>query len=219
MNLQNALMTKSIGKDKVVLMAGFTACNDKGELVLLGRNGSDYSAACLAACLDASVCEIWTDVDGVYTCDPRLVPDARLLPSLSYREAMELSYFGAKVIHPRTIGPLLPKQIPCVIKNTGNSSAPGSIIDGHVKSEGLQVKGITNLDNVAMFNVSGPGMQGMVGMAARVFSAMSKAGISVILITQSSSEYSISFCVPVKSADAAKAILEQEFATELKAHD
>ena len=132
---------------------------------------------------------------------------------------MELSYFGAKVIHPRTIGPLLPKQIPCVIKNTGNSSAPGSIIDGHVKSEGLQVKGITNLDNVAMFNVSGPGMQGMVGMAARVFSAMSKAGISVILITQSSSEYSISFCVPVKSADAAKAILEQEFATELKAHD
>ncbi|MBS5277866.1 MAG: aspartate kinase, partial [Haemophilus parainfluenzae] len=92
---------KSIGKDKVVLMAGFTACNDKGELVLLGRNGSDYSAACLAACLDASVCEIWTDVDGVYTCDPRLVPDARLLPSLSYREAMELSYFGAKVIHPR----------------------------------------------------------------------------------------------------------------------
>ena len=103
--------------------------------MLLGRNGSDYSAACLAACLDASVCEIWTDVDGVYTCDPRLVPDARLLPSLSYREAMELSYFGAKLIHPRTIGPLLPKQIPCVIKNTCNSSAPGSVIDGHVKSE------------------------------------------------------------------------------------
>ena len=208
----------NIAKDKVVLMAGFTAGNEKGELVLLGRNGSDYSAACLAACLGASVCEIWTDVDGVYTCDPRLVPDARLLPTLSYREAMELSYFGAKVIHPRTIGPLLPQNIPCVIKNTGNPSAPGSIIDSNVKSEGLQVKGITNLDNLAMFNVSGPGMQGMVGMASRVFSAMSGAGISVILITQSSSEYSISFCVPVKSAEVAKTVLETEFANELNEH-
>ncbi|HDR1022943.1 TPA: bifunctional aspartate kinase/homoserine dehydrogenase I [Pasteurella multocida] len=210
---------KSIPTTNVVLMAGFTAGNEKGELVLLGRNGSDYSAACLAACLGASACEIWTDVDGVFTCDPRLVPDARLLPSLSYREAMELSYFGAKVIHPRTIGPLVQKNIPCLIKNTGNPSAPGSIIDGNVQSEQLQVKGITNLDNVAMFNVSGPGMQGMVGMAARVFSAMSKAGISVILITQSSSEYSISFCVPAKSVDTAKQVLENEFEQELKADD
>ncbi|WP_233119098.1 bifunctional aspartate kinase/homoserine dehydrogenase I [Aggregatibacter actinomycetemcomitans] len=211
---------KSIGKNKnkVVLMAGFTACNDQDELVLLGRNGSDYSAACLAACLGASVCEIWTDVDGVYTCDPRLVPDARLLPSLSYREAMELSYFGAKVIHPRTIGPLVRPNIPCLIKNTGNPSAPGSVIAGDIKSEDLQVKGITNLDNVAMFNVSGPGMQGMVGMASRVFSAMSNAKVSVILITQSSSEYSISFCVPVKSVDVALKALEAEFAQELKAH-
>ncbi|WP_032092230.1 bifunctional aspartate kinase/homoserine dehydrogenase I [Necropsobacter rosorum] len=206
----------AIPKDHVVLMAGFTAGNDKGELVLLGRNGSDYSAACLAACLKAKVCEIWTDVDGVYTCDPRLVPDARLLPSLSYREAMELSYFGAKVIHPRTIGPLVQANIPCLIKNTGNPDAPGSVIDGEVKAEGLQVKGITNLDNLAMFNVSGPGMQGMVGMASRVFSAMSKAGVSVILITQSSSEYSISFCVPVKAIDTARCALENEFAQELK---
>ncbi|MGC6341694.1 bifunctional aspartate kinase/homoserine dehydrogenase I [Bisgaard Taxon 45] len=207
---------KSIPTKNVVLMAGFTAGNEKGELVLLGRNGSDYSAACLAACLGASACEIWTDVDGVFTCDPRLVPDARLLPSLSYREAMELSYFGAKVIHPRTIGPLVQTKIPCLIKNTSNPSAPGSIIDGNVQSEQLQVKGITNLDNVAMFNVSGPGMQGMVGMASRVFSAMSNAGVSVILITQSSSEYSISFCVPAKSVDMAKQALEKEFEQELK---
>ncbi|SUB24719.1 bifunctional aspartate kinase/homoserine dehydrogenase I [Avibacterium avium] len=209
----------SIPKNNVVLMAGFTAGNDKGELVLLGRNGSDYSAACLAACLNASVCEIWTDVDGVFTCDPRLVPDARLLPSLSYREAMELSYFGAKVIHPRTIGPLAQANIPCLIKNTGNPDAKGSIIDSNAQSEQLQVKGITNLDNLAMFNVSGPGMQGMVGMAARVFSTMSKAGVSVILITQSSSEYSISFCVPVKAAEVAKNALEVEFAQELKNQD
>ncbi|TCP96821.1 aspartate kinase [Cricetibacter osteomyelitidis] len=207
--------TSSIPKQNVVLMPGFTAGNEKGELVLLGRNGSDYSAACLAACLGASMCEIWTDVDGVYTCDPRLVPDARLLPSLSYREAMELSYFGAKVIHPRTIGPLVQTNIPCLIKNTGNPSGAGTIINADVKSDGLQVKGITNLDNVVMFNVSGPGMQGMVGMAARVFSTMSKAGVSVILITQSSSEYSISFCVPTKFYKGALEALNQEFAKEL----
>ncbi|HDV7284930.1 bifunctional aspartate kinase/homoserine dehydrogenase I [Mannheimia haemolytica] len=205
----------SIPKKNIVLMAGFTAGNKQGELVLLGRNGSDYSAACLAACLKADVCEIWTDVDGVYTCDPRLVPDAVCLETMSYQEAMELSYFGAKVIHPRTIGPLVPLNIPCLIKNTGNPEGKGTLIDGNVANDNLKVKGITNLDNVAMFNVSGSGMQGMVGMAARVFSTMSKAGISVILITQSSSEYSISFCVPAKSAEKALAALNTEFAQEL----
>lgn len=207
---------QSIPKTNIVLMAGFTAGNEQGELVLLGRNGSDYSAACLAACLNADVCEIWTDVDGVYTCDPRLVPDAICLESMSYQEAMELSYFGAKVIHPRTIGPLVPLNIPCLIKNTHNPDAKGTIIDGNLASDNLKVKGITNLDNVAMFNVSGSGMQGMVGMAARVFSTMSQAGISVILITQSSSEYSISFCVPVKSVEKALSALNLEFAQELK---
>lgn len=206
----------SIPKQNVVLMAGFTAGNEHGELVLLGRNGSDYSAACLAACLKADVCEIWTDVDGVYTCDPRLVPDAICLESMSYQEAMELSYFGAKVIHPRTIGPLVPLNIPCLIKNTGNPEGKGTIIDGNVASDGLKVKGITNLDNVVMFNVSGSGMQGMVGMAARVFSTMAKANVSVILITQSSSEYSISFCVLTKFADKALSALNTEFAQELK---
>ncbi|MCK3654440.1 bifunctional aspartate kinase/homoserine dehydrogenase I [Pasteurellaceae bacterium Macca] len=208
--------TEAIAKKNIVLMAGFTAGNEKGELVLLGRNGSDYSAACLAACLKADICEIWTDVDGVYTCDPRLVPDAICLESMSYQEAMELSYFGAKVIHPRTIGPLVPLNIPCLIKNTGNPEGKGTIINSEVATDGLKVKGITNLDNVAMFNVSGSGMQGMVGMASRVFSTMSQANISVILITQSSSEYSISFCVPVKSADKALLALNNEFAQELK---
>ncbi|WP_301099213.1 bifunctional aspartate kinase/homoserine dehydrogenase I [Otariodibacter sp.] len=206
----------SIPKKNIVLMAGFTAGNEQGELVLLGRNGSDYSAACLAACLNADVCEIWTDVDGVYTCDPRLVPDAICLESMSYQEAMELSFFGAKVIHPRTIGPLVSLNIPCLIKNTSNPDGKGTIIDGNIATDGLKVKGITNLDNVAMFNVSGSGMQGMVGMAARVFSTMSREGISVILITQSSSEYSISFCIPVKSADKAISALNEEFAQELK---
>ncbi|MBR0574284.1 MULTISPECIES: bifunctional aspartate kinase/homoserine dehydrogenase I [Pasteurellaceae] len=205
---------KAIPNKNLVLMAGFTAGNEQGELVLLGRNGSDYSAACLSACLNAERCEIWTDVDGVYTCDPRLVPDAICLETMSYQEAMELAYFGAKVIHPRTIAPLVAQQIPCVIKNTANPEGKGTSI-GHISNDNVMVKGITNLDNMAMFNVSGSGMQGMVGMAARIFSVMSSAGISIILITQSSSEYSISFCVADKYANNALSALESEFEQEL----
>ncbi|PKH22608.1 bifunctional aspartate kinase/homoserine dehydrogenase I [Enterobacterales bacterium CwR94] len=210
------IVASQIPAGNMILMAGFTAGNEHGELVVLGRNGSDYSAAVLAACLRADCCEIWTDVDGVYTCDPRQVPDARLLKSMSYQEAMELSYFGAKVLHPRTISPIAQFQIPCLIKNTGNPQAPGTLIGGDHVDEENPVKGISNLNNMAMFNVSGPGMKGMVGMAARVFAAMSRAGISVVLITQSSSEYSISFCVPQSEMARARRILEEEFYLELK---
>lgn len=210
------ILELNIAKDDMILMAGFTAGNEKNELVVLGRNGSDYSAAVLAACLRAECCEIWTDVDGVYTCDPRLVPDARLLKGMSYQEAMELSYFGAKVLHPRTIAPIAQFQIPCLIKNTGNPDAPGTLIGDGQKDDSTPVKGITNLNNMAMINVSGPGMKGLVGMAARVFSVMSRAGISVVLITQSSSEYSISFCVPQKELMRAQKALSDEFYLELK---
>ncbi|PHM23635.1 bifunctional aspartate kinase/homoserine dehydrogenase I [Xenorhabdus ehlersii] len=211
----------NIPADHIILMAGFTAGNENGELVVLGRNGSDYSAAVLAACLRADCCEIWTDVDGVYTCDPRAVKDARLLKSLSYQEAMELSYFGAKVLHPRTIAPIAQFQIPCLIKNTANPDAPGTfigdaLIDDGQKDQNMPIKGITNLDHMAMFNVSGLGMKGMVGMAARIFSVMSRKGISVVLITQSSSEYSISFCVPQKESTKAQKALTEEFYLELK---
>ncbi|KAA5929828.1 MULTISPECIES: bifunctional aspartate kinase/homoserine dehydrogenase I [Pantoea] len=205
-----------IPPQNMILMAGFTAGNERGELVVLGRNGSDYSAAVLAACLRADCCEIWTDVDGVYTCDPRQVPDARLLKSMSYQEAMELSYFGAKVLHPRTIAPIAQFQIPCLIKNTANPQAPGTLIGAEGEQDENPVKGITNLNNMAMVNVSGPGMKGMVGMAARVFAAMSRTGISVVLITQSSSEYSISFCVPQSELARARHVLEEEFYLELK---
>lgn len=210
------LVEMAIPQDHIILMAGFTAGNEKGELVVLGRNGSDYSAAVLAACLRADSCEIWTDVDGVYTCDPRSVPGARLLKSMSYQEAMELSYFGAKVLHPRTIAPIAQFQIPCLIKNTANPQAPGTLISRESGDDRYPVKGITNLNNMAMINVSGPGMKGMVGMAARVFSVMSRAGISVVLITQSSSEYSISFCIPQGELSRAKKALEDEFYLELK---
>lgn len=205
-----------IDKKSVILMRGFTAGNENGELVVLGRNGSDYSAAALAACLRADCCEIWTDVDGVYTCDPRAVPNARLLSSMSYQEAMELSYFGAKVLHPRTILPIAQFHIPCIIKNTHNPEAPGTYIGkNHIDTKN-PVKGITNLNHMAMLNVSGPGLKGMVGMSARIFSAMSDAHILVVLITQSSSEYSISFCVPQNELELAKQTLNDEFYFELK---
>ncbi|WP_299018960.1 bifunctional aspartate kinase/homoserine dehydrogenase I [uncultured Photobacterium sp.] len=200
----------------VNIMPGFTAGNVKGELVTLGRNGSDYSAAVLAACLRAECCEIWTDVDGVYSCDPRLVPDARLLQSLSYQEAMELSYFGASVLHPKTIAPIAQFHIPCLIKNSFNPQGAGTLIGLDTGEDKLAVKGITTLKDLTMVNVSGPGMKGMVGMAARVFGAMSAAGVSIVLITQSSSEYSISFCIESEDKAVAQQALQNNFELEMK---
>lgn len=200
----------------VNIMPGFTAGNDEGELVTLGRNGSDYSAAVLAACLRADCCEIWTDVDGVYNCDPRLVADARLLKSLSYQEAMELSYFGASVLHPKTIAPIAQFHIPCLIKNSFNPQGAGTLIGQDTGEDNLAIKGITTLSDLTMVNVSGPGMKGMVGMASRVFGAMSSAGVSIVLITQSSSEYSISFCIEAQDQAIAEQALGDAFELELK---
>ena len=203
---------------QLLIMPGFVAANEKGEKVTLGRNGSDYSAAVLAACIDASCCEIWTDVDGVYNADPNQVEGAVLLDKLTYQEAMELSYFGAKVLHPKTIGPIAQHHIPCLIRNTLNPSAPGTLISNEKSTVWTSVKGISQLDDVAMFNVAGPGLKGMVGMASRVFEVMSNANISICLITQSSSEYSISFCIHSKDEERALSLLEDAFALELQNH-
>ncbi|WP_321407090.1 bifunctional aspartate kinase/homoserine dehydrogenase I [Tolumonas auensis] len=209
---------KPVNEGHIYLMAGFTGGNAKGELVLLGRNGSDYSAAVLAACVNADCCEIWTDVDGVYSCDPRLVPDAVLLKRMSYKEAMELSYFGAKVLHPRTIAPIARFHIPCLIKNTFNPQGEGTLISADHGDDQYPVKGISDLSGISMINVSGPGMKGMVGMAGRMFTAVSRAGVSVVLITQASSEYSISFCIHTYDAEKALKVLNQEFELELQAN-
>jgi bifunctional aspartokinase / homoserine dehydrogenase 1 len=200
---------------QVFVMAGFVSSNSKGELCLLGRNGSDYSAAIVAASIRASVCEIWTDVDGVYSADPRQVKQAQLIDHLSYDEAMELSYFGAKVLHPKTIGPLARYQIPCYIKNTLNPAAPGTCIDANNNGDSL-VKGISSLEHLALITVSGPGLKGVVGMASRVFATMAREQVSVSLITQSSSEFSISFCVAQLDLGVAKQALETEFELELQ---
>ncbi|MCU4674963.1 bifunctional aspartate kinase/homoserine dehydrogenase I [Catenovulum sp. 2E275] len=202
-------------QNSVWVMPGFCARNAQGELVTLGRNGSDYSAAILAACIDASVCEIWTDVDGVYNADPNKVYNAQLVDQLSYQEAMELSYFGAKVLHPKTIGPIAQYHIPCRIRNTLNPAAPGTLISKESIDANHVVKGISTLNDVTMVNVAGPGMKGMVGMASRIFDAISRAKVSVLLITQSSSEYSISFCIHSSDSERVQSILEQEFELEL----
>ncbi len=200
--------------NNVALMPGFIGADSLGQVTTLGRNGSDYSAAVLAVCAEAECCEIWTDVDGVFNADPRLIKDAKLLDYLSYQEAMELSYFGASVLHPKTIGPIAQYHIPCLIKNTHNPAAPGTLI-ANENDQQKKVKAISNLDNLTMVNVSGPGMKGMVGMASRVFATMSRENISLVLISQSSSEYCISFCIYSADAPRAKHSLQEEFELEL----
>jgi aspartokinase/homoserine dehydrogenase 1 len=200
--------------NNIAIMPGFIGVNEDGQVTTLGRNGSDYSAAVLAVCAEAQCCEIWTDVDGIFNADPRMIKEATLLDYLSYQEAMELSYFGASVLHPKTIGPIAQYHIPCLIKNTGNPDAEGTLI-GNESDNKKSVKAISNLDDLTMFNVSGPGMKGMVGMASRVFKTLSQESISVVMISQSSSEYSISFCVHSQDAQAAKECLSHEFELEL----
>lgn len=200
--------------DSIAIMPGFFGVNCHGQVTTLGRNGSDYSAAVLAVCAQAECCEIWTDVDGIFNADPRVIKDATLLDYLSYQEAMELSYFGASVLHPKTIGPIAQYHIPCLIKNTGNPSAAGTLI-GNENDQQKKVKAISNLDDLTMVNVSGPGMKGMVGMASRVFATMSRENISLVLISQSSSEYCISFCIYSADSSRAEKSLQEEFELEL----
>jgi aspartokinase/homoserine dehydrogenase 1 len=199
----------------IYILPGFIAANQKGELCTLGRNGSDYSAAIVAACIGAEVCEIWTDVNGVYSADPRMVKDAILINQLSYKEAMELSYFGAKVIHPKTIRPLALNRIPCVIKNTMDPKRPGTVINGDHRSKHI-AKAVSCLENLTVVTVSGPGMKRIVGTISRVFATLAKNNITVVLITQSSSELNLSFCIHQADAALATESLAQEFELELE---
>lgn len=199
----------------ISLMPGFVGISPDNKVVTLGRNGSDYSAAILAVCVDAEVCEIWTDVDGVYNADPRLVKEAELVKQMSFNEAIELSYFGAKILHPKTITPLSAHNIPCRIKNSLAPDNQGTLISSESSNEN-SIKAISSLDDVAMINVSGPGMKVKVGMTHRIFSALGRANIQVILISQSSAAYRISLCVPRHQAQLAKQSLDHEFELELE---
>jgi bifunctional aspartokinase / homoserine dehydrogenase 1 len=203
----------------VPVITGFVGATREGVITTLGRGGSDYSAAILGAALDADEVWIYTDVDGVMTADPRQVPDARSLPSLSYREISEMAYYGAKVVHPKTIHPCVERKIPLWIKNTFHPDHPGTKIlaDGQ-KASGV-IKAVTAIRDQTLVTVKGGGMMGVPGIAARTFAAVAKMGVSVTLITQASSEQSICFSVPAHNGKHVQAHLEDEFRKEIERED
>lgn len=202
---------------KVALVPGFISTNAEGDVTNLGRGGSDYTAAILAAALDADVLEIWTDVDGFMTADPRIIKDTYVIDHLSFIEAMELCNFGAKVIYPPTIYPVFHKNIPIYIKNTFNPSAPGTCISEQRPSpEGKDIKGISSINDTCLITVSGLCMVGVIGVNARIFGALGRHGVSVFLVSQASSENTTSFAVRNADADRAVKALEDEFMVELQ---
>ncbi|MEI7828198.1 MAG: bifunctional aspartate kinase/homoserine dehydrogenase I [Prolixibacteraceae bacterium] len=211
------LISNSCSNLKSVAVApGFISSASDGTLTTLGRGGSDYTAALFAAALNAERLEIWTDVDGFMTADPRVISKAYPIPQLTYSEALELSHFGAKVIYPPTILPVYQKSIPVQIKNTMNPSAEGTLI-GNVSHPGAEhpIKGISSIDGISLFTVQGLGMVGVTGIAMRLFGALAKEEINVILISQASSENSISFAIDSTRGKAAEMAIQQEFQREI----
>jgi aspartate-semialdehyde dehydrogenase len=200
--------------DTTQVVTGFIAADGSGETTTLGRGGSDYTAALLGAALAADCVEIWTDVDGVMSADPRLVPDAFSLPALSYDELMELSHFGAKVVYPPTLHPARSHSIPIVIRNTFNRDFEGTRVMEKVHGNGHQVRGISAIDNVALLRLEGDGMVGIPGIAQRLFGVLARRDISIILISQASSEHSICFAVDPSSVDEAQLQVDSEFELE-----
>ena len=202
---------------KVSLVGGFISTDvDSGEVTNLGRGGSDYTASIIAAALDASVLEIWTDVDGFMTADPRVISSAYVIPELSYIEAMELSNFGAKVVYPPTIYPVCIKHIPILIKNTFNPDAPGSIIKDEVQDDSRSIKGISSIKGTTLITVSGLSMVGVIGVNRRIFTCLADNGISVFMVSQASSENSTSIGVRDEDADEACRVLDLEFQKEIE---
>ncbi|GAA3981934.1 bifunctional aspartate kinase/homoserine dehydrogenase I [Mucilaginibacter dorajii] len=204
-------------KDKILFVTGFIAGNDAGQTTTLGRGGSDYTAAIFGAALNAKEIQIWTDVNGMMTADPRMVKKAFSLTELTYTEAMELSYFGAKVIYPPTMIPAFLKKIPIVIKNTFEPEFVGTVIRHDCKASTLPIKGISSINNISILNLEGSGMVGKSGFSGRLFSLLAREQINIILITQSSSEHSITFAVSPQDTERAKQVIEQEFELELLA--
>lgn len=200
----------------VIIIPGFTGKDKNGNTTTLGRGGSDYTAAIIGAGVKASVVEIWTDVSGMMTADPRLVSNAKIIQQISYQEAMELSHFGAKVIYPPTIQPLMNKGIPVVIKNTFAPSDPGTWIHNEIKKNVNSIRGISSINNLSLISLEGSGMVGIPGFSKRLFEALSNEKINVILITQSSSEHSICVGIEESNADRAKAVIDEAFAYEIE---
>lgn len=203
----------------VPVITGFMGATESGATTTLGRGGSDYSAAILGAAMDADEVWTWTDVDGVMTADPRYVPDARVVPIMSFNEVAELAYFGAKVLHPRTIRPCIDANIPLWVKNTFNPTYPGTKIVREPECTPSAIKSVTNIKGLSMVTVQGHGFMGVPGIAARTFSAVASQGASVLMISQASSEQSISFVIPTDTVPPVIAAVEKEMAVELARGD
>ncbi|MNG75271.1 Bifunctional aspartokinase/homoserine dehydrogenase 1 [compost metagenome] len=204
--------------DKLLFVTGFIGSNENGRITTLGRGGSDYTAAIFGSILDATTIEIWTDVNGMLTADPRIVKKAFSLPVLSYTEAMELSYFGAKVIYPPTMIPAFLKKIPIVIRNTFEPDFSGTVIQFDSGKTALPIKGISSISDISVINLSGSGMIGKSGFSGRLFTLLAREQINVVLITQSSSEHSITFAVNPSDAKRAIQLIEMEFELEIQAN-
>lgn len=201
---------------QILFFTGFIASNENNRITTLGRGGSDYTAAIIAAALDAKEIELWSDVDGMLTADPRVVKKAFSLSELSYTEAMELSYFGAKVIYPPAMIPAFRKKIPIVLKNTFNPSFKGTRIEEHTHKNAYPIRGISSIDEISLINITGSGMIGKIGFSGKLFSLLAREHINVILITQSSSEHSITFAIEPKDVHKAKQLFNSEFELELE---
>ncbi len=197
------------------VLPGFIASDSGGYTTTLGRGGSDYTAAIIAAALNASILEIWTDVSGMMTADPRFVRNVRQISHITYREAMELSHFGAKVIYPPTIQPVMAKGIPVLIKNTFAPDDEGTLIASESTDNNEIIRGITSIDQISILNLEGSGMVGIPGFSKRLFDALSRAEINVILITQSSSEHSICVAIEERHSEKAKSVVDREFEAEI----
>ena len=203
-------------KQRIAIAPGFIGCDGDNSITTLGRGGSDYTAAIFAAALDAEVLEIWTDVSGMMSADPRFVRNVRGISRITYREAMELSHFGAKVIYPPTIQPVMAKGIPVRVKNTFAPDEPGTLIEAEAGGgRGEIVRGITSIDRIAVLNLEGAGMVGVPGFSRRLFDALAREQINVILITQSSSEHSICVAIEERMSDRAKTSVDREFENEI----
>ena len=213
----NPLLISAFEKsDKLVVMPGYIASNHNGDTTTLGRGGSDYTAAIVAAALNSEILEIWKDVDGFMTADPRKVERAYTIESLSYSEAMELSHFGAKVIYTPTLRPVFRENIPVLVKNTFNPEAKGTLINNKPFDHGTSpIKGISSIDHIDLVSLQGPAMVGVTGTSARLFGALAKSEVNIILITQASSEYSITFAVKPSDSDAATEAISKEFNAEI----
>ncbi|HLP17056.1 MAG TPA: aspartate kinase, partial [Bacteroidota bacterium] len=210
-----ALLTPMVGASIVPVVTGFIASTEDGLTTTLGRSGSDYTGSIIGAAVDSREIWIWTDVDGVMSADPRSIKNAVVLDEISYREAAEMSYFGAKVIHPKTMVPAIEKKIPIRIKNTFNPKAPGTLISQTTQASTHVVKTVTSIDNLCIISVEGNGMVGVPGIAARIFSALGRQRVNVMMISQASSEHNV--CVVVPKSECASAVreLREEFAVDL----